>query len=161
VRGVPAARCLPAESSPACPLKEAPPMPHSLPGVRSGLALVLATVLANAAPAQTPLHQRIDEEIAAGKPNFAALAAAPADDAAFLRRLFLDLNGRIPSAAEARAFLTDPAPDRRERLIDRLLAAPEYARHMQQVFDVLLMERRPDKHVPRAQWQEYLRASFA
>ena len=32
---------------------------------------------------------------------------------------------------------------------------------MADVFDVMLMERRPDKYVPRAAWQEYLRTSFA
>src|SRR5262249_44214624 len=71
------------------------------------------------------------------------------------------LAGTIPPAEEARAFLDDPSPAKRERLIDRLLAGPEFARHMQRTFDVFLMERRPDKHVPKAAWQEYLHASFA
>src|SRR5262249_1725510 len=48
-----------------------------------------------------------------------------------------------------------------EALIDRLLASPEHARHLAHVFDVMLMERRPDRFVPRAQWHEYLRSSFA
>ena len=42
-----------------------------------------------------------------------------------------------------------------------LLAGPEFARHMQLTFDVLLMDRRPAKHVPLPQWQEFLRTSFA
>ncbi|HVU87764.1 MAG TPA: DUF1553 domain-containing protein, partial [Pirellulales bacterium] len=46
-------------------------------------------------------------------------------------------------------------------LIDRLLASPEYARHMAGVFDVALMERRPEKNVPIAEWQKYLYESFA
>src|SRR5262249_17793001 len=82
-------------------------------------------------------------------------------DAEFLRRIFLDLTGTIPSAVEARTFLSDPTADKRQKLIDRLLASPEHARHLQNVFDVLLMERRPDQQVPRAQWQEFLRPSFA
>src|SRR5580700_1512058 len=127
------------------------------------LAVSLSAVVTMTAPlaAQVPLHQRIDTAIAAGKSNFATLVAPRADDAEFLRRVYLDLTGAIPTAAESRAFLADTAADKRTQLIDRLLASPEYARHMQQVFDVLLMERRPDKHVPRAQWQEYLRSSFA
>lgn len=53
----------------------------------------------------------------------AALArTAVISDQAFLRRVFLDLIGLPPSAAEARAFFADPAPDKRTRLIDRLLA---------------------------------------
>ncbi len=122
------------------------------------LGLLVTPSDALAAP---PLHERIDQLIAAGRPDFARLAAAPASDAEFLRRISLDLAGTIPTAAEARAFLADPALDKRARLIDRLLASPDYARHMADVFDVLLMERRPDRNVARAQWQEYLRASFA
>jgi hypothetical protein len=112
------------------------------------------------APAPT-LHQQIDQAIAAGRPEFARLAAPPASDAEFVRRVYLDLTGVIPPAADVRAFLKDATPDKRQRLIDRLLASPEHARHLQQVFDVLLMDRRPDKHVPRAAWQEFLRRSFA
>jgi hypothetical protein len=123
-------------------------------------AVILLATLAPAGVAQEPLHKRIDRLIAA-KPEFARFAAPRASDEEFLRRVYLDLTGTIPAAAEARAFLADAAPDKRAKLIDRLLAAPEHARHMQQVFDVLLMDRRTGKNVPEAQWQEYLRTSFA
>jgi hypothetical protein len=127
---------------------------------RLSLATVLVTVFAAPAPAQ-PLHERIDRVALADETSLARSAAPLASDAEFLRRVALDLTGTISTAADARAFLKDTAPGKRDRLIDRLLASPEYARHMRDVFDVMLMERRPDKHVPRAAWQEYLRASFA
>jgi hypothetical protein len=49
------------------------------------------------------------------------------DDATFLRRVHLDVIGTLPTAAEARAFLADPSPDKRARLVDALLDRPEYA----------------------------------
>ncbi len=48
-------------------------------------------------------------------------------DSTFLRRVTLDVIGRLPTPAEMRAFLADRAPDRRTRLVDRLLERPEYA----------------------------------
>jgi hypothetical protein len=55
--------------------------------------------------------------------------APPADDAEFCRRVYLDLVGRIPRVAEVRAFLDDPAADKRARLVQRLLTTPGFAAH--------------------------------
>jgi hypothetical protein len=52
-----------------------------------------------------------------------------ADDATFVRRATLDAVGLLPTADEACDFVADAAPDKRERLIDRLLARPEFAEH--------------------------------
>jgi WD40 repeat protein len=60
------------------------------------------------------------------------LAIAPSDgctDAEFLRRASLDAAGALPTPEQARAFLDDPDPDKRNKLIDRLLASPTYADH--------------------------------
>jgi Protein of unknown function (DUF1553)/Protein of unknown function (DUF1549) len=122
-----------------------------------GVAFVL--FVTDHAVAQTPLTQRIDQEIQKGLQG--TPAALPAGDAEFLRRVYLDLTGIVPSAAEARAFLSDPAPDKRAKLIDKLLVGDEYARHLQNTFDVLLLDRRPDKFVKRPEWLEFLRKSFA
>jgi hypothetical protein len=59
-----------------------------------------------------------------------ALRMRPSDlstDGVFLRRVYLDGLGVLPTAAEARAFLADRDPAKRQRLIDRLLERPEFA----------------------------------
>lgn len=55
---------------------------------------------------------------------------APLDDVAFIRRLYLDLIGLLPTPEEVQAFLSDAAPDKRQRLVRRLLDEDRsYAEH--------------------------------
>ncbi len=128
-------------------------------GVCCSAAAVLA-VLSGIASAQAPapLHARIDEQIAQGHVGPLSPVASDAD---FVRRIYLDLTGMIPSAAAVRTFLADASLDKRVKLIDQLLAGPEYPRHLANVFDVMWMERRRDQHVKGPQWQKYLLDSFA
>jgi len=115
---------------------------------------VLVTDLADA---QDPLHVRINQIV-----DKATLGprGEKADDLAFLRRIHLDLAGRIPSIDQARAFLADTTPDKRAKEIDRLLASPDYSRHMALVFDVMLMERRGNSHVKTAELRAWLRKAI-
>ena len=55
--------------------------------------------------------------------------SAPAGDATYLRRAFIDVIGRLPTPDETRAFLADTSKDKRTKLVDRLLDRPEYADH--------------------------------
>src|SRR5439155_9242069 len=63
---------------------------------------------------------------------FAAMASAGirsaplTTDAEFLRRVYLDITGRIPSAAEVQEFLGDTNPNKRDAVIDTLIASPEF-----------------------------------
>ncbi|HZL89563.1 MAG TPA: DUF1549 domain-containing protein [Pirellulaceae bacterium] len=124
------------------------------------IAAFSALLLAGSAFAQAPapLHARIDEQIAQGH---AGPLSPPASDADFVRRIYLDLTGMVPTAGQVRAFLADASPDKRVKLIDQLLASPYYPRHMATVFDVMWMERRRDQHVKDPEWQKYLLDSFA
>jgi hypothetical protein len=128
--------------------------PRKMAGVLGILAVLAGGSVFGA---DAPLHERIDRAIEAGREG---RLAAPATDGEFVRRVWLDLTGMIPSAAEAKAFLDDPSPYKREKLIDRLMDSPEFARRMQVVFDVMLMERRPDQHVPSPQWESFLLEAF-
>lgn len=74
-----------------------------------------------------PAKNYIDEQILAKLQRMRINPSAPAGDLEFLRRAYLDLLGVLPTAEEAKAFLADKSPDKRERLIDTLFARPEYA----------------------------------
>ncbi len=78
---------------------------------------------------ELPRHNFIDELVWNKLETLNLTPSDPADDATFLRRVYLDLIGRMPTVDEARAFLAETASDRREQLIDRLLEHPEYAEH--------------------------------
>ena len=107
--------------------------------------------------AAEPLHVRIDQIV---EQSQFGPSAPPATDAEFLRRAYLDFTGKISTSAEARGFLDDPSPDKRIRLIDELLARPEFPRQMAGFFDLMFMERRPDKNVTAEQWQTFLLAAM-
>src|SRR5262249_22730044 len=65
-----------------------------------------------------------------------------ADDAEFLRRAYLDITGVIPPADKVVAFLDSKQPDKRARLIDELLASPNYGRHLGGIWQELLLGQR-------------------
>ncbi len=67
-----------------------------------------------------------------------------ADDATFLRRVSLDIAGRLPSASQSREFLDDDDPQKRARLIDTLLRSPGYADYFANKWTALLKNRRDE-----------------
>ncbi|MEM7231468.1 MAG: DUF1549 and DUF1553 domain-containing protein [Planctomycetota bacterium] len=69
----------------------------------------------------------VDEHVFRKLKRFRLATADVCDDSTFVRRAFLDILGSLPSEAEARAFVADTTTDKRAKLIDRLLARPEYA----------------------------------
>ena len=76
-----------------------------------------------------PLSARIDQQIEATWKANGVTPAPLADDAEFLRRVYLDLAGRIPAVSEVRDFLADKSPDKRAKLVDQLLERPSYSQH--------------------------------
>jgi Protein of unknown function (DUF1553)/Protein of unknown function (DUF1549) len=71
--------------------------------------------------------RRIDELVRAALRAKGIAPAALCSDAVFVRRVYLDVIGRIPTAEEARRFLDDKDPNRRAALIDRLLEHRDFA----------------------------------
>lgn len=71
-------------------------------------------------------HNFIDRLVQQKLKKLNIAASQQADDAQFLRRVYLDTIGTLPTAAEARRFLDDRRTDRRERLVEELLTRPEF-----------------------------------
>lgn len=93
--------------------------------------------------AEETLRQVIDTSVRKGWQTEKLAPAGLADDATFLRRVYLDLVGTIPTADEARQFLKDADPQKRTKLIDRLLADPRFATNQANVWDQVLFGRKP------------------
>jgi hypothetical protein len=73
-----------------------------------------------------PLRNFIDNHIF-GKMQRDGVPHAPLSaDQEFFRRVTLDLTGRIPSATDLREFLADKSPDKRAKLIDKLIGSPAF-----------------------------------
>jgi hypothetical protein len=107
---------------------------------------------------------KLDQLLAARWDGAKAKPAPAADDTEFLRRLSLDLAGAVPPVSEVRAFLADTTPDKRRRLIDRLLDSPTYVGHFTNVWRAAWL---PDGNVNldnlglRASFESWLRVRLA
>jgi hypothetical protein len=125
------------------------------------VALCLATPLA--AFSEQPLREVIDTELRAAWQRENIEPAPQAGDAAFLRRVYLDLAGIIPTAAEAAAFLNDTDSSKRAKLVDKLLDSERYAVHQADVWDMVYFGRHPPGYdsPKREGFQRWLRDGFA
>lgn len=94
------------------------------------LGLVASVSVTTPFGAETPLAiapiNYIDELAAAEWTRLGIAPAQDASDQAFLRRVFLDLIGTLPTPDETRRFLASEAAGKRSRIIDELLERPEY-----------------------------------
>jgi hypothetical protein len=89
------------------------------------------------APTAAVIDTEIDKHLAASK-----IPISPqADDAEFLRRVTLDLTGRIPTYQQSVAFLDSKDPDKRRKLVDELLDSPAYGEHLGTIWRSLLVGR--------------------
>lgn len=94
-----------------------------------------------------PLTNPIDRILYPQLKELRLTPSALSSDSMFLRRTFLDAIGVLPSVDEARAFLNDKRPDKRERLVDTLLHRPEFAEFWAQKWADLL--RNEEKSLDR------------
>jgi hypothetical protein len=109
------------------------------------------------------LSRRVDEELVAVWQANAIRPVGPATDAEFMRRVYLDLTGRIPSVSEVQEFLEEPAADRREALVDQLLGHHDHATHLAAVWREILLPVEADlsRLGGTAKFEEWLAERFA
>jgi hypothetical protein len=95
------------------------------------------------------LTARIDAVLAARWAQAKVSPAAVAADGEFMRRVSLDLIGKIPTAAEARDFLDDPSEGKRLALVERLLEGPAYTTRATEIWRRLLLPEAETDDVAR------------
>jgi hypothetical protein len=125
-------------------------MTHRLAVLPAVVALLLFAIPA-AASEPAELAKEIDRQLAKSFATHGVTSAELADDAEFLRRVYLDLAGRIPSVAETRAFLVDSRADRRQRLVEQLLSNSRYVVHFTNVWRALLIPEASNNFLVRTQ----------
>lgn len=127
------------------------------------LTLTIFFLTPSALLAETPLRQIIDQEIRAGWKSDEIKPPGIAEDAVFLRRVYLDLTGIIPTYEQAKAFLDSKDSEKRSKLIDKLLNDPRYAIHQADIWDMILFGRNPPGYDARDRdgFKKWLRDQFA
>lgn len=80
----------------------------------------------------------------------------------FVRRVYLDLLGRIPTVDEQQSFLIGESAEKREQLVNELLESSEHSVYLARTFDAILMGRNERKLPQRKQngWFDYLESAF-
>jgi hypothetical protein len=100
----------------------------------------------------------IDRKLEAAKMTPSPLA----DDAEFVRRVYLDLTGKIPSYEQTRAFLDSKDPYKRSKLIDEILASEAFGQHLANFWTDLLIKRDFDnnKNLKTDAFEKWLAEKF-
>jgi len=87
----------------------------------------------------------IDDLVLAKLKEVRIVPSDRSEDSEFMRRAYIDTIGVLPTAEEAKAFLDEKAPDKREKLVDRLLTRPEFVDYWTLKFSDLLRNNQQTK----------------
>jgi hypothetical protein len=110
------------------------------------------------------LTARIDQALADSWARAKIEPAQTADDSEFLRRVCLDVVGKIPSAAELQVFLADTRGDKRARIVEDLLRRGAHAQHFANTWRALMLAGAPENiesNILVPQFDTWLRLRFA
>jgi hypothetical protein len=97
----------------------------------------------------------VDEKVFAKLKSLGLPSSAVCDDATFLRRVTIDLAGRLPTLDEAEAFLADQSPQKRVAAVDRLLESTDYADYFANKWNAILRNKRRQDFEKKATFAFY------
>jgi glutathione S-transferase len=115
--------------------------------------LAVSAFSAELMPPETSVEQAINHYIQQRLTETQTQAARLADDCTLVRRTSLDLAGRIPTTAEVKGYAESTEADKRLKLVERLLASPDFAFQFRNQLDTLLMGTQKGGN---NEWREYL-----
>ena len=122
------------------------------------LLFVTLLTLASASGAPLPEAAKIDGLLAADWQKHGLQANPPASDDVLVRRLYLDITGRIPTLEEREAFVRSNDPAKRQKLIDTLLGSDGYTSHLFNFWaDVLRLTDNTKGRVTAEAYEEWLK----
>ncbi len=126
------------------------------------LSAVPALYADDVAPAQPEsVVEFIDSQIRIGWEDNEVPPSAQADDAEWLRRVYLDIVGHIPPADVVDAFMLNEEPEKRLKLVSQLLDDPGYVRNFTAIWTNVLLGRNTPDRTNRAAFEKFLREAFA
>ena len=111
--------------------------------------------------AEMSVVEFVDSMIQQGYDDNEVTSSPQATDEEFLRRIYLDVIGRIPTMQEAEAYLADENPRKKGILIDELLDSPDYVRHFTTVWTNHSIGRGQTRRVSRKGMTKFYRETFA
>jgi len=110
-----------------------------------------------------PARNFIDELVFSKLREMGMPPSAACNDATFIRRVTIDVAGRLPTPQETRQFLANADPGKRDRLIDRLLGSDDYAEYFANKWSALLRNKRTQPAFARGtfEFHDWVRDSLA
>ncbi len=113
---------------------------------QSKVAVFRSTIPLGAPIAQMPAARNFIDDLVFKKLRAIGMPpSAECDDATFVRRVTVDIAGRLPTLKESDAFLADHGSEKRDQLVQRLLASGDYADYFANKWAALLRNKRKDE----------------
>jgi hypothetical protein len=149
-------------------IEQAPDTPITAVVLRKGLKITISDIslppqvrrVSTARDTQV-VAAEIDRELDKRLTEAKVAVSLLADDAEFMRRVYLDITGRIPTVQQTDAFLASKDPAKRRKLIDELLASPFYGQHFATIWDNLLIKREENnRFLDSSAFRSWLATSF-